>query len=161
MKKKLGNFFYIILFFFIFFSSSKTYANSAYCELLVEKLVNSPEVHKWEVVYPDEILNDFGFTLLFDVDGKTNKTKYRKDSKGNFLIGKIHDLSLAKSVITGDSIISLNNKKFENSQDLYNLIENEDKIDISILKNDNQIVNLSLNKKKYFITNEFFQIEDI
>ena len=161
MKKKLGNFFFIILFFFIFSSSSKTFANSAYCELLVEKLVNSPKEHKWEVVYPDEILNDFGFTLLFDVDGKTNKTKYRKDSTGNFLIGKIHDLSLAKSVITGDSIISLNNKKFENSQDLYNLIENEDKIDISILKNDNQIVNLNLNKKKYFITNEFFQIEDI
>ena len=80
MKKRLGNFFYIILFFFIFFSSSKTFANSAYCELLIEKLVNSPEVHKWEVVYPDEILNDFGFTLLFDVDDKTNKTKYQYTS---------------------------------------------------------------------------------
>ena len=159
MKRKFSLFF--IFLFLTFFNSNKTLANSFYCEGLVENLLNSPEVHKWEVVYADSVIQDFGFTLLFDLDNTTNKTKYRKNSKGNYLIGKIHDLNLAKLINTGDAIIKINKKKFKKSSELQNIINNDDQVEITVLNKENRIVDLVLDKKKYYITDEFFQIEDI
>ena len=159
MKKKFS--FFFIFLFLTFFNSNKIFANSFYCEGLVENLLNSPEVHKWEVVYADSVIQDFGFTLLFDLDNTTNKTKYRKNSKGNYLIGKIHDLNLAKLINTGDAIIKINKKKFKKSSKLKNIINNDDQVEITVLNKENRIVDLVLDKKKYYITDEFFQIEDI
>ena len=77
------------------------FANATYCEQLVQSLITSDENPKWQRVYSDTIFNDFGFQLLFDIDNK-NKTIFRKNSKDNFLVGKIHDLNLAKIIKTGD-----------------------------------------------------------
>ncbi len=159
MSRKFNSFF--IFLFLFFFNSNKILANSFYCEELVKNLLNSTEARKWEAVYPDNVIQDFGFTLLFDLDNTTNKTEYRKNSKGNYLVGKIHDLNLAKLINTGDVIIKVNKKEFKNSSELQNIINNKDQIEITFLNKENRIVDLVLEKKKYYITDEFFQIEDI
>ncbi len=158
MKRKFNLVF--LNFFFIFFCSTKLFANATYCEQLVQSLITSDENPKWQRVYSDTIFNDFGFQLLFDIDNK-NKTIFRKNSKDNFLVGKIHDLNLAKIIKTGDSIVSINNKNFKDIKQLSDAIDKDQKIKIIFLDQKNEEIILDLIKKKYFITEELFQIEDI
>ena len=41
----------------------------------------------------------------------------------NYIVGKIYNLDLAKNLKSGDSIISLNNKKFTNSKEQKDIFE--------------------------------------
>ena len=126
MKKRfkiIASLFCIILFFPI-----KSLASTATCNLFVDNLLSSPTNHKWENVIGDTYLNDFGFLLQYDWDDKNKKTFFRKDDNGNYIVGKIYNLDLTKDLKSGDSIISLNNKKFTNSQEQKDILKNDNKI---------------------------------
>ena len=71
----------------------------------VQQIINGKKV------IGDVYLNDFGFGFQVDWDYKNKKTFFRKNDNGNYIVGKIYNLDLAKNLKSGDAIISLNNKK--------------------------------------------------
>ena len=109
IKKKLK--IYISLFCIILFFPIKSNAASVQCDLFVKTLLNNPD-RGYELLLGDVPINDFGFTLQYDLDPKKNKTYYRKDKSGNFIVGKMHSLSLGKELKSGNSIIKINDQKF-------------------------------------------------
>ena len=137
MKKKFK--IYISLFCLILFFPIKSLASSEQCAYFVDRLLEAPldkekfphsPIHEWAKVIGDIYLNDFGFLLQYDWDDKSKKTFFRKDDNGNYIVGKIYNLDLAKNLKSGDSIISLNNKKFTNNQEQKNILKNDKKIKV-------------------------------
>jgi len=159
MKKKFK--IYISLFCIILFFPVKSLASTIQCNLFVDNLLSSPTDHKWEKVIGDVYLNDFGFNFLIDWDDKNQKTFYRKDDNGNYIVGKIYNQDLAKSLKSGDSIINLNNKKFTNSKEQKDVWNNENKIKVEFFNQKKGNFILDLERKAYYLTDAFLQIEDI
>ncbi len=159
MKKKFK--IYISLFCIILFFPLKSLASTIQCNLFVDNLLSSSKDHEWEKVIGDIYLNDFGFVLQYDWDDKNKKTFYRKDDNGNYIVGKIHNLNLAKSLKSGYSIISLNNKKFTNSKEQKDILKNENKIKVEFFNQKKGNFILDLERKENRLTDAFLQLEDI
>jgi len=159
MKKKFK--IYLSLFFIILFFPIKSLASSIQCDLFVNNLLSSPADHEWEKVVGDIPLNDFGFILEYDWDDKNKKTFYRKDNNGNYIVGKIYNLDLAKNLKSGDSIISLNNKKFTNNQVQKDILKNDNKIKAEFFNQKKGNFTLDIERKKFYLTDAFLQLEDI
>jgi len=159
MKKKFK--IYLSLFFIILFFPIKSLASSIQCDLFVDNLLSSPADHEWEKVVGDIPLNDFGFILEYDWDDKNKKTFYRKDNNGNYIVGKIYNLDLAKNLKSGDSIISLNNKKFTNNQEQKDIFKNDNKIKAEFFNQKKGNFTLDIERKKFYLTDAFLQLEDI
>ena len=159
MKKKFK--IYLSLFFIILFFPIKSLASSIQCDLFVDNLLSSPADHEWEKVVGDIPLNDFGFILEYDWDDKNKKTFYRKDNNGNYIVGKIYNLDLAKNLKSGDSIISLNNKKFTNNQVQKDILKNDNKIKAEFFNQKKGNFTLDIERKKFYLTDAFLQLEDI
>ena len=159
MKQKFK--IYISLICIILFFPIKSLASTIQCNLFVDNLLSSPTDHKWEKVIGDVYLNDFGFVLQYDWDDKNKKTFYRKDDNGNYIVGKIHNLDLAKSLKSGYSIISLNNKKFTNSKEQKDILKNENKIKVEFFNQKKGNFILDLERKENYLTDAFLQLEDI
>ena len=159
MKKKFK--IYLSLFCIILFFPLKSLASTTQCNLFVDNLLSSPTDHKWEKVIGDVYLNDFGFSLQVDWDDKNKKTFYRKDDNGNYIVGKIYNLVLAKNLKSGDSIISLNNKKFTNSKEQKNIFKNDKKIKAEFFNQKNGNFTLDIERKDYSLTDAYLQFEDI
>ena len=128
MKKKFK--IYISLFCIILFFPIKSLASSIQCDLFVDNLLSSPLDHEWEKIVGDIPLNNFGFILQYDWDDKSKKTFFRKDNNGNYIVGKIYNLDLAKNLKSGDSITKLNSKKFTNNQEQKDILKNDNKIKV-------------------------------
>ena len=79
--------------------------------LFIETLLANPD-RSYEVLMSDVILNDFGFVLQQDLNKKEGKSTYRKDKNGNYVVGKISSLELAKKIKSGNSIVKINDEKF-------------------------------------------------
>ncbi len=124
-------------------------------------MLSSPADHEWEKVVGDIPLNDFGFILEYDWDDKNKKTFYRKDNNGNYIVGKIYNLDLAKNLKSGDSIISLNNKKFTNNQEQKDILKNDNKIKAEFFNQKKGNFTLDIERKKFYLTDAFLQLEDI
>ena len=116
MRKKFKTFFNLFVLFFVIFYPIKSNAASVQCDLFVKTLLNNPD-RGYESLIGDVVINDFGFALQYDWDSKKNKTYYRKDKSGNFIVGKVHSLSLGKELKSSNSIIKINDKKFTNSEE--------------------------------------------
>ncbi len=159
MKKKFK--IYLSLFCIILFFPIKSLASSIQCDLFVDNLLSSPADHEWEKVVGDIPLNDFGFILEYDWDDKNKKTFYRKDNNGNYIVGKIYNLDLAKNLKSGDSIISLNNKKFTNNQEQKDILKNDNKIKAEFFNQKKGNFTLDIERKKFYLTDAFLQLEDI
>ena len=159
MKKKFK--IYLSLFCIILFFPIKSLASSIQCDLFVDNLLSSPVDHEWEKVVGDIYLNDFGFLLQYDWDDKNKKTFYRKDNNGNYIVGKIYNLDLAKNLKSGDSIISLNNKKFTNNQVQKDILKNDNKIKAEFFNQKKGNFTLDIERKKFYLTDAFLQLEDI
>ena len=159
MKKKFK--IYLSLFCIILFFPIKSLASSIQCDLFVDNLLSSPADHEWEKVVGDIPLNDFGFILEYDWDDKNKKTFYRKDNNGNYIVGKIYNLDLAKNLKSGDSIISLNNKKFTNNQEQKDILKNDKEVKIEFFNQKKGNFILYIERKKFYLTDAFLQLEDI
>ena len=159
MKKKFK--IYLSLFCIILFFPIKSLASSIQCDLFVDNLLSSPADHEWEKVVGDIPLNDFGFILEYDWDDKNKKTFYRKDNNGNYIVGKIYNLDLAKNLKSGDSIISLNNKKFTNNQEQKDILKNDKEVKIEFFNQKKGNFTLDIERKKFYLTDAFLQLEDI
>jgi len=159
MKKKFK--IYLSLFCIILFFPIKSLASSIQCDLFVDNLLSSPVDHEWEKVVGDIYLNDFGFLLQYDWDDKNKKTFYRKDDNGNYIVGKIYNLDLAKNLKSGDSIINLNSKKFTNNQEQKDILKNDNKIKVEFFNQKSGIFTLDLERKEFYLTDAFLQLEDI
>jgi len=159
MKKKFKIF--ISLFCIILFFPVKSLANTIQCDLFIDNLPSSPADHEWRKVVGETYLNDFGFYFQFDWDDKNKKTFYRKDDNGNYIVGKIYNQDLAKSLKSGDSIINLNNKKFTNSKEQKDVWNNENKIKVEFFNQKKGNFILDLERKESYLTEAFLQIEDI
>ena len=153
--------FYISLFFLIFFFPIKSLASTPLCDLFVENLISSPNEHEWEKVVGDVYLNDFGFILQYDWNNNDKKTFYRKNAKGNYIVGKIYDLDLAKNLKSGDLIIKLNNKKFVNNEEQKNILKNDKEIKVEFFNSNKGNFILDLVRSERNLTDAFLQIEDI
>ena len=153
--------FYISLFFLIFFFPIKSLASTPLCDLFVENLISSPNEHEWEKVVGDVYLNDFGFILQYDWNNNDKKTFYRKNAKGNYIVGKIYDLDLAKNLKSGDSIIKLNGKKFVNNEEQKNILKNDKEVKVEFFNPNkgNFILDLARNERN--LSDAYLQIEDI
>jgi hypothetical protein len=159
MKKKFK--IYISLFCLILFFPIKSLASSIQCDLFVDNLLSSPLDHEWEKIVGDIPLNNFGFILQYDWDDKSKKTFFRKDNNGNYIVGKIYNLDLAKDLKSGDSIISLNNKKFTNNQEQKDILKNDKKIKVEFFNQKNGNFTLDIDRKDHYLTDAFLQLEDI
>ena len=159
MKKRFK--IYISLFCFILFFPIKSLASTIPCNLFVDNLLSSPTDHEWEKVIGDQYLNDFGFNFQVDWDDKNKKTFYRKDDNGNYIVGKIYNLDLAKSLKSGDSIINLNNKKFTNSKEQKDVWNNENKIKVEFFNQKKGNFILDIERKESNLTDAYLQLEDI
>ncbi len=153
--------FYMSIFLFIFFFPIKSTAITPLCDLFVEKLISSPNEHEWEKVVGDVYLNDFGFILQYDWNNSDKKTFYRKNAKGNYIVGKIYDLDLAKNLKSGDSIIKLNGKKFVNNEEQKNILKNDKEVKVEFFNPNkgNFILDLARNERN--LSDAYLQIEDI
>ena len=159
MKKKFK--IYLSLFCIILFFPIKSLASPIQCDLFVDNLLSSPADHEWEKVVGDIYLNDFGFLLQYDWDDKNKKSTYRKDDNGNYIVGKIYNLDLAKNLKSGDSIIKLNSKKFTNNQEQKDILKNDNKIKVEFFNQKSGIFTLDLERKEFYLTDAFLQLEDI
>jgi len=159
MKKKFK--IYLSLFCIILFFPIKSLASPIQCDLFVDNLLSSPADHEWEKVVGDIYLNDFGFLLQYDWDDKNKKSTYRKDDNGNYIVGKIYNLDLAKNLKSGDSIIKLNSKKFTNNQEQKDILKNDNKIKVEFFNQKKGIFTLDLERKEFYLTDAFLQLEDI
>ena len=159
MKKKAT--IYIALFFIFLFSPIKSIANTVQCNLFIDKLLLSSEDHEWEKVIGDQYLNDFGFNLQMDWNYSEKKAIYRKDENSNFIVGKLYNLDLAQELSSGDLIIKLNNKKFENSEEQKIVLKNDKKINIEFYNETKGNFVLDLVRNEHYLTDAYFQIEDI
>ena len=161
MKKKFKTFINLFVLFFVVFYPIKSLASSIQCDLFVDNLLSSPADHEWEKVVGDIYLNDFGFLLQYDWDDKNKKSTYRKDDNGNYIVGKIYNLDLAKNLKSGDSIIKLNSKKFTNNQEQKDILKNDNKIKVEFFNQKKGIFTLDLERKEFYLTDAFLQLEDI
>ena len=168
MKKKFK--IYISLFCLILFFPIKSLASSEQCAYFVDRLLEAPldkekfphsPIHEWAKVIGDIYLNDFGFLLQYDWDDKSKKTFFRKDDNGNYIVGKIYNLDLAKNLKSGDSIISLNNKKFTNNQEQKDILKNDKKIKVEFFNQKNGNFVLDIDRKDHYLTDAYLQLEDI
>ena len=159
MKKKFK--IYISLFCIILFFPIKSLASTIQCNLFVDNLLSSSKDHEWEKVIGDVYLNDFGFNFQADWDDKNKKTFDRKDDNGNYIVGKIYNLDLAKNLKSGDSIICFNNKKFTNSKEQKNIWDNENKIKVEFFNQKKGNFTLHLERKGNSLTDAYLQLEDI
>ena len=159
MKKRFR--IYISLICIILFFPIKSLASTIQCNLFVDNLLSSPTDHEWEKVIGDIYLNDFGFILQYDWDDKNKKTFFRKDDNGNYIVGKIHSLDLAKNLKSGYSIINLNNKKFTNSKEQKDILKNENKIKVEFFNQEKGNFILDLERKENYLTDASLQFEDI
>ncbi len=159
MKKKFK--IYLSLFCIILFFPIKSLASSIQCDLFVDNLLSSPADHEWEKVIGDIYLNDFGFILQYDWNDENKKTFYRKDNNGNYIVGKIYDLDLAKNLKSGDSIIKLNSKKFVNSEEQKNILKNGKEVKIEFFNQKKGNFTLDIDRKERYLTDAYFQFEDI
>jgi len=159
MKKKAT--IYIALFFIFLFSPVKSIANTVQCNLFIDKLLSSSEDHEWEKVIGDQYLNDFGFNLQMDWNYSEKKALHRKDENSNFIVGKLYNLDLARELNSGDLIIKLNNKKFENSEEQKIILKNDKNINIEFYNETKGNFVLDLVRNEHYLTDAYFQIEDI
>jgi len=159
MKKKFKiclSLFCIILFFPI-----KSFASTIQCNLFVDNLLSSPTDHEWRKVIGETYLNDFSFGFQVDWDDKNKKTFFRKDDNGNYIVGKIYSLDLARNLKSGDSIINLNNKKFTNSKEQNDILKNENKIKGEFFNQKKGNFILDIERKESNLTDAYLQLEDI
>ncbi len=161
MRKKFKTFINLFVLLFVIFYPVKSLASTIQCNLFVDNLLSSPTDHKWEKVIGDVYLNDLGFGFQVDWDDKNKKTFYRKDDNGNYVVGKIYNLVLAKSLKSGDSIINLNNKKFTNSKEQKDILKNENKIKVEFFNQKKGNFILDIKRKESYLTDAFLQLEDI
>ena len=159
MKKRFK--IYLSLFCIILFFPVKSLASTTQCNLFVDSLLSSPTDHKWEKIVGETYLNDFGFGFQVDWDDKNKKTFYRKDDNGNYIVGKIYNLVLAKNLKSGDSIISLNNKKFTNSKEQKNILKNDKEVKVEFFNQKKGNFTLDIDRKERYLSDAYFQFEDI
>jgi len=159
MKKKFK--IYISLFCIILFFPIKSLASTIQCNLFVDNLLSSPADHKWEKVIGDIYLNDFGFILQYDWDDKNKKSTYRKDDDGNYIVGKIYNLDLAKNLKSGDSIIKLNSKKFVNSEEQKNILKNDKEVKVEFFNQKKGNFTLDIDRKERYLSDAYFEFVDI
>ena len=111
MRKKFKILINLFVLFFIIFYPIKSDASSYRCDLFIKALINN-YLPEFNYIPGDVYLNDFGYVRLQDWNEVDKKWYPRKDKNGNYIVGKIHRLDLAKHIKSGNSIISLNGQKF-------------------------------------------------
>ena len=159
MKKRFK--IYLSLFCIILFFPVKSLANTIQCDLFIDNLLSSPTDHEWRKVIGETYLNGFSFGFQVDWDDKNKKTFFRKDDNGNYIVGKIYDLDLARNLKSGDSIINLNNKKFTNSKEQKDILKNENKIKVEFFNQKKGNFILDIERKESNLTDAYLQLEDI
>ena len=95
MRKKFKTLRNLFVLFFVIFYPIKSLASTQQCDLFIETLLANPD-RSYEALMSDVSLNDFGFLLQQDWNKKEKKSSFRKDRNGNYVIGKINSLELAK-----------------------------------------------------------------
>ncbi len=145
---------------FVIFYPIKSNAASVQCDLFVKTLLNNPD-RGYESLIGDVVINDFGFALQYDWDSKKNKTYYRKDKSGNFIVGKVHSLSLGKELKSSNSIIKINDKKFTYSEEQKELLLKSNKIKVEFFDKEKGNFILELERKEKYVHDVLINIEDI
>jgi len=160
MKKKFKTFINLFVLFFVVFYPIKSSASSYRCDLFVEAL-NANYLPEYNYIPGDTFLNDFGYVRLYELDELNEKWNYRKDDNGNYLVGKIHRLDLAHHIKSGNSIISLNGKKFVYDEKQIELLQNSDEIKVEFFDDEKGNFILDLKKQKEFVADSLFDLEYI
>ena len=115
MGKKSKNYLNLFIFFLIVFYPIKSSASTLKCDLFIDALLANYQP-EFNYLPGDTYLNDFGFLLSRRWDGNNKKYYDIKDKNGNFIVGKIHRLDLAKNIKSGNLIIKINDQKFINDE---------------------------------------------
>ena len=160
MRKKFKTLINLFALVFVIFYPIKSNAASVQCDLFVKTLLNNPD-RGYESQKGDVVINDFGFALQYDWDSKKNKTYYRKDKSGNFIVGKVHSLSLGKELKSGNSIIKINDKKFTNSEEQKELLLKSNKAKVEFFDKEKGNFILELERKEKYVHDVLINIEDI
>ena len=159
MRKKFKTFINLFVLFFVIFYPVKSSASSLRCNLFVDTL-SSLESGGYEF-RPTTPVKNFGFDFKYIYDPKTNEFIKQKDENGNFLVGKINNLDLAKSLKSGNSIIKLNGEKYIADKKQNKIYSENDKIKFEFFDHEKGKFILDLERKTEMITDVLLDITDI
>ena len=160
MKKKFKILINLFALVFIIFYPIKSSASTQQCDLFIETLLANPD-RSYELMVGDVELNTLGFYLQLDWDEKGKKTFYRKDRNGNYVVGKVMNLKLAKKLKSQNSIIKINDEKFILSEKQMEMFRKDDKVKMEFFDQEKGNFILELERKKQRVTDVHVQIEDI
>ena len=160
MRKKFKNLINLFVLFFVIFYPIKSLASTQQCDLFIETLLANPD-RSYEVLMSDVILNDFGFVLQQDLNKKEGKSTYRKDKNGNYVVGKISSLEVAKKIKSGNSIVKINDEKFILDEKQIEILLKDDKVKIEFFDQQKGNFILELERKEKYLNDVYINIEDI
>ena len=160
MGKKSKNYLNLFIFFLIVFYPIKSSASTLKCDLFIDALLANYQP-EFNYLPGDTYLNDFGFLLSRRWDGNNKKYYDIKDKNGNFIVGKIHRLDLAKNIKSGNSIIKINDQKFINDEKQKEILLKNDKIKFEFFDPQKGNFILDIARKEQILTDVLFDIEDI
>ena len=159
MRKKFKTFINLFVLLFVIFYPVKSSASSLRCNLLVDTF-SSLESGGYEF-RPTTPVKNFGFDFKYIYDPKTNEFIKQKDENGNFLVGKINNLDLAKSLKSGNSIIKLNGEKYIADKKQNKIYSENDKIKFEFFDHEKGKFISDLERKTEMITDVLLDITDI
>jgi len=160
MRKKFKTLINLFVLFFVIFYPIKSSASTQQCDLFIETLLANPD-RSYEILVSDVTLNDFGFLLQQDWNKKEKKSSYRKDKNGNYVVGKISSLELAKKVKSGNSIVKINDEKFILDEKQIEILLKDDKAKIEFFDQQKGNFILELERKEKYVNDVYINIEDI
>ena len=159
MRKQFKTYLNLFVIFFILFYPIKSSASTIRCDLFIDTLL-SLESGGYEYL-PKYIIKDFGFTFKKIYDPKKKEWIKEKDKNGNFLVGKINNLDLAKYLKSENSIIKLNGKKFIADEKQNKTYSENDKIKFEFFDHEKGNFISDLERKTANITDISLDIADI
>lgn len=163
MKKKFS----IILFCISFF-----YLNISYAENLIDQnqfkacakfynAVKNDELPFLKGAFPSEVYEDFGFFYKFRWHFKKKKWIADKDKNGNLIVGDIYSKSAQNSLEPGDSIIKINEKRINNSDDFNETYGKSEQIKLELKDKNGQTYFAYLKREKHEYTQIYYNLINI
>ena len=111
------------------------------CKTFFDSLFNSKK-NRTRNFYAYYSWNDFGFWLNEKFDQNEKRFVIDKDKSGNLIVGEIYNHDTASKINSGDSILSINNKKIINHKQFTDILLDSEIKEISLLLS-------TQDKKKY------------
>ncbi len=160
MKKKFS----IILFCISFF-----YLNTSYAENLIDQnefkacskfynAVKNDELPFLKGAFPSEVYEDFGFFYKFRWHFKKKEWIADKDKNGNLIVGDIYSKSAQSSLESGDSIIKINEKRINNTDDFNEAYAESDQIKLELKDKNGQTYFAYLKREKNKYTQIYYSL---